>query len=874
MDLQTILTYFDVKHGPKGSEGYYEARCPVHDDKKASLIIGPGDAGIRVKCLANCRTEDVLAAVGLKMSDLFYEPRKSPPAAKTQQKKGNQAPAAAKPRQTPPKPEMPKQPEAPPPKRVIDRVYAYQDEKGATLFEVVRYIPKDFRQRVPDPTQKGGYRWSIKGVRPVIYHLPQVLNAIQAKKTVFVVEGEKDADNLALIGCVATTCPMGAGKWHKEHSAFLRDANVCILADNDEPGRLHAAQVAKQLHGIARSIRVPNLASVCPRLPEKGDISDVMQLMGKAETARVLHALVESTPPEQPPQESEYERAVRLYTEVDVYGVMDGGIVAYGKESVKRLSTFVALPTRIITKDDGVTVEKHFEIKGWTREGHELPTVTVKADDFGGMGWVLRNWDFAANVMPGNTVKEQLRYVMTEVGNQSASRETVYTHVGWRKIGSKWAYLHPGGAIGAEGVRVELEKALRRYNFDYDLQEDPLLTMSMVYEFRNCMAKRVSIPLLGLVFLAPLREFLERAGHMPRFAMWIKGQSGVRKSTASALALSFFGDFGYSDPLPASFNDTANSVRRKSFVLKDSLLVVDDYYPATSLQERRKMENMVQLLSRAYGNGDDRGRMTGERKLEDAMPSRGLAIMSGEQSPDISASGVLRFYMINVEKGDIDINEELNGMQALAKKGYLRKAMAEYIAWLSEHADELIDELPGLYSALRKQAMQTGKDTPERSSEAVAHLVLGYRMMLRYMQSVGAITEEAAQADLNAAWDVVLDNSRQQLDEVREDRPVNMFVTAVREMLMSKQANVRDISSPNPGLTPPGNIGLVDQQYYYLLPHVAYGAVCRFYADQGITIDNMLDRGLVDMERYLQQKRAADQRGEEEEEQDIRRNGG
>lgn len=197
----------------------------------------------------------------------------------------------------------------------------------------------------------------------------------------------------------------------------------------------------------------------------------------------------------------------------------------------------------------------------------------------------------------------------------------MYTHLGWRKIGGKWAYLHPDGAIGAEGVRVELEKVLSRYCFRHSLTEDRVVTMTLAHEFKDCMAAHISIPLMGICFLAPLREFLERAGHMPRFAMWIKGRSGVHKSTASSLALSFFGSFGYSDPLPASFQDTANSIRRKAFIVKDSLLVVDDFHPVTSLQERRKMEGLVQSLSRAYGNGDDRGRMTSDRKLESSMPS-------------------------------------------------------------------------------------------------------------------------------------------------------------------------------------------------------------------------------------------------------------
>ena len=87
------------------------------------------------------------------MSDLFYEPRK-----------GVTKPTA--PKFPAPKPAMPAElPKAKKPeeavKRIVDRVYTYTDEQGKTVFEVVRYKPKDFRQRVPDASQRGGYRWNI-----------------------------------------------------------------------------------------------------------------------------------------------------------------------------------------------------------------------------------------------------------------------------------------------------------------------------------------------------------------------------------------------------------------------------------------------------------------------------------------------------------------------------------------------------------------------------------------------------------------------------------------------------------------------------------------------------------------------------------------
>ena len=98
-------------------------------------------------------------------------------------------------------------------KRRIAATYDYTDENGELLFQAVRYEPKGFNQRRPDG--KDSWKWSLKGVKRVLYRLPELMSADPAKP-VFVVEGEKDADNLIQLGLVATTNPMGAGKWSPE----------------------------------------------------------------------------------------------------------------------------------------------------------------------------------------------------------------------------------------------------------------------------------------------------------------------------------------------------------------------------------------------------------------------------------------------------------------------------------------------------------------------------------------------------------------------------------------------------------------------------------------------------------------------------------
>lgn len=154
---------------------------------------------------------------------------------------------------------------------ISDRIaaqYPYHDEQGRLLFEVVRFDPKDFRQRRPDGA--GGWAYSLNGTRRVLYNLPRVLAAVAAGETIWLVEGEKDGDTLNERGLVATTNPGGAGKWRDEYSETLRGARVVILPDNDDPGRQHAEKVAQHLQGVAAEVRVLELRG----LPEKGDVSD------------------------------------------------------------------------------------------------------------------------------------------------------------------------------------------------------------------------------------------------------------------------------------------------------------------------------------------------------------------------------------------------------------------------------------------------------------------------------------------------------------------------------------------------------------------------------------------------------------------------
>ena len=168
----------------------------------------------------------------------------------------------------------------------IAEAYDYRDAEGNLLFQVVRFDPKDFRQRRPDG--RGEYTWSLDGIERVLYRLPELLAAYPSE-TVFVPEGEKDTIRLTDLGLAATTNPEGAGKWRDEYTATLKGRHVTILPDNDEEGNKHAEKVARSLYDVAASVKVVAL----PGLPEKGDVSDWLDA---GNTVQQLLGIVDETP--------------------------------------------------------------------------------------------------------------------------------------------------------------------------------------------------------------------------------------------------------------------------------------------------------------------------------------------------------------------------------------------------------------------------------------------------------------------------------------------------------------------------------------------------------------------------------------------------
>jgi hypothetical protein len=215
--------------GVRQHGGYWMARCPAHHDRQASLSVGRGtEQPVVLKCHAGCELADILDAVGLTTADIS-KPRDQPGGEWT-------------------------------PFGDAVAVYDYTGEDGSLLFQVCRTADKQFPQRRPDPLSRSGWKWRLGGTRRVPYRLPMLLAAIAAGQTVYVAEGEKDVHAIEAAGGVATCNSGGAGNWRDEYDQHFTGAQVVIVADRDEPGYAHAAEVARHLRSVARSVAMAEAA--------------------------------------------------------------------------------------------------------------------------------------------------------------------------------------------------------------------------------------------------------------------------------------------------------------------------------------------------------------------------------------------------------------------------------------------------------------------------------------------------------------------------------------------------------------------------------------------------------------------------------------
>ena len=537
-------------------------------------------------------------------------------------------------------------------------------------------------------------------------------------------------------------------------------------------------------------------------------------------------------------------------------------------KGAKPVSNFLPVPTEEILYDDGKEQQRYFRIIGRKSKEFkitELPEITIKAADTGNMNWILDKWGFGANIYPPyQSNKDMIRSVMVTIGAQTAARKTIFTHTGWRKIKEKWCFLYAGGAIGADGIEVRLEGNLQRYCFP-ETSGDITERNDAFRAVFNVADKRIVLPFIAHTFLTPLNEFLKQAGHEPSFVLNYVGRTQSRKSTLAALMLSFFGSFTAAS-LPANFKDTANALEKKGYILKDMLMIVDDFHPAATMNERRTMEQTMQSISRMYGDRRARDRLNTEIALRSGNIPRGNVAVTGEDIAAIGQSGIARNFIVEMQPDSLPVSDTLNAAQAYAENGVLAAFMRGYIEWLIPQADELPQKLKALFTTYRKRAIAEKICGLGRAGDTVAWLMTALHILSDYLFVCGI-----KDIDLSDSWQILKEIASAQLDKNEEVTPTKMFLDAVGQLFDSGKIFTENTGdNPQHEIVSGAKVGYSDSDMYYFIPDMIYAEVGKYYSAQNkifpISCQRLMKHlaaekiCLSNSERYTFQKRIGNRR--------------
>ena len=644
------------------------------------------------------------------------------------------------------------------------------------------------------------------------------LKRAKAAGWVLLVEGETDTLTAWFSKIPALGLP-GKNNWKSEWAAHLQGLQVYIWQEPDAPEL--PGKVAKDL---------PTLLVI----PAPAGIKDISEahLQGQDVAALIADLKSQARPPA--PSEPEKISWVGHLFFVE-HGRLCLEVIDREGRHTRPLANFQARIEEEITRDDGLRPVREFLVRGSLETGRPLPPARIPAREFEGLAWIRREWGAEACQAPARSLGPHLVNAI-QAHSQGLKKRIVYAHSGWRKINGVWLYLHGGGAIGqGEPVEVDLGENLHLYRLS---EPGGIEAAQASLKFLDIAPWEITAPLISCAYLAPFAD-LEQID----FSLWIYGPTGGLKSTLAALALSHFGKFSRTT-LPGSWFSTANSLEKLTFILKDSLCVIDDFILAANFKESHLMTEKAARIIYQAGNLSGRGRLSADLSVRPTHYPRCLIISTGEiLLPGQRQSATARYLGIELDPKKIMIDKaRLTAAQAEAH--LYPGAMAAYLADLAPRLEDVQAEIRELWEGYREAFQSTAH---LRIPEIQAWLTVGFEMFLRFQTGMGTISQGQADEMLKRAWKVFEDLGEKHSRVIEGERPTLKFLAVLKELFYQGRIYVESatLAGAPPqrkddlgwaGTEPARGaefVGWADDSTIYLMPETALRVVNEAIRRQG-----------------------------------------
>ena len=475
----------------------------------------------------------------------------------------------------------------------------------------------------------------------------------------------------------------------------------------------------------------------------------------------------------------------------------------------------------------------YIKLKGILNTLERLPAIKVSikqleannfyANDIWGIKVIFNNKCGNAKALQLDCIKKLGKNIKTE---------KIYRYTGFTKIDEKLVFLHNKGAIGTtEEITVDLsDENLSRYSFS-KAELDTNECLKKTFKCLESAPKEVTVPLLAIMFLAPLTSTLTNLGINIGIILWINGQQQTKKTS---LASAFLGHYGFFPKNTAvmTFLDSVTSINAKAGILRDGVIICDDYFPTSNKQEASEMKKVAERLITLYADKMTGGRATSSGKIRKTVHAKGQLVVTGEMIPQLSASRLSRVLFLELKRGDVndtvlkDIQNSYENLQCTMKK---------YIEYIINNYEEIKGKIKTFWE---NDYLDITQQSKPRTMEILRGLQLGLYMLVEFAKDIGYLDETQSKENLKKYWDVLVKvgNNQDLLQE--QSSPINMLISAIETLTNIGEISVFDLESAKftrlEEMKQNGFVGYLDSKngMYLVQPDLLFNKIKGFYNRQ------------------------------------------
>lgn len=535
----------------------------------------------------------------------------------------------------------------------------------------------------------------------------------------------------------------------------------------------------------------------------------------------------------------------------------EGYIYTQDGDKTYEVSNFFPLITEKLTVDDGREKEVYFNVTPICDMTEVLSSLIIPAKDFKTSSWVFQRVSNKA-ILFRNRYYESIRR-LAQLASKDAPDHKVTGCIGWLNTSKNeaepdYSYCYSGGSIGEtkEPVRVIEMNELNGYKF---VAESPKL-IDCYEAYKNLESlipdrKEVMLTLIAHSFSSILVHKLEQEGMMPKHLVWLYGCSGSFKTSVALVVLSMFG--AMENP-PCTFNDTVNSIEKKMHLAKDALLLIDDFFPASTPTEANQKNSKASIVTRGIGDRIGKARAGSNMVLRSEYRPRGNALVTGEDCPT-GFSTTSRHLSIALNRGDVDVDK----LTTLQNSSHLLNGLLIHFILYVKH--EIMDNpdclLKPLIVEIRDKAQNSNHH--KRFAMSIAHLQSAYETLIQFFVFNELLTAEEAKVKCEESLEIFMQVAEEQNRLMQNEDVADKFMTALGEMISTRTIEPKNVDLPRTILSS-NNVCYDDDDNYYFVPSSTYSEVVRFYQlkNEPLMMTERMLWKMLDDKGYLLRQKSAD----------------